>query len=114
MWTHWNAPNQWICYDFKTSWIYPTHYSIRSEPSKYQLQHWVIEGSVHGIEWIELDERRDNTDLKESLVTKMFSITNSQPVRQIRIRQTGLNHGDAHTLTLTAFELFGYLDETSN
>jgi hypothetical protein len=113
-WTRWDAPNQWFCCDFKTSWIRPTDYAIRAEPNPSNLQHWVIEGSVNGIEWIELDQRRDNTDLKTALTTKVFSITNSHPVRQIRIRQTGPNHNSNHCLALTAFEVFGDLDESSN
>lgn len=114
VWTNWDTSNQWLCYDFKTSWIRPTHYSIRSEPYTSRPQHWVIEGSVQGFEWIELDQRSNNTDLKTSLVTKVFSITNSVPVRQIRIRQTGPNHAGGHCLAFSAFELFGDFDESSH
>jgi hypothetical protein len=101
--------DQWICCDFWTSWICPTDYIIRAEAGPFHLQNWVTEGP----ERIQRDERRDKCDLKECLRRVKFLITHPQAVRQIQIRQTGLNHNGNHCFALSAFELFGDLDESS-
>jgi hypothetical protein len=108
-----NAPNQWICYDFKTMLIEPTHYSIRSYlAAKYvHLKNWIIEGSTDGKSWTELDRRDNNNDLNGSSASATFSISRSAPVRMIRLRQTGPNHGGSNFLDMTAFEIFGSLIE---
>jgi hypothetical protein len=51
---------QWIEWNFKTSEVEPTHYSIHThgdEPAGLHLKHWVIEGRNEEDKWIELGER---------------------------------------------------------
>jgi hypothetical protein len=110
-----NSANQWLCYDFKTMTIKPTHYSIRSyftgNPGSHNPKNWVIEGSQDGNSWIELDRRDNNNELNGGDPTRTFSISRSEEVRLIRIRQTGLNHAGYHILLFSSFEIFGCLIE---
>jgi hypothetical protein len=107
-----NEPNQSICFDFKAMQIRPTHYSIRmysAAPNQYHLKNWVIEGSVDGNSWIEIDRRENNTDLNSSYAIKTFNICKVDTFRMIRLRQIGLNHRNDNYLIFTSFELFGTL-----
>jgi hypothetical protein len=64
-----NEANQWIEWNFKTSQIGPTHYSIRThaeEAGGAHLRHRVIGGrneeeEEEEEEWIRLDEGRDDS-----------------------------------------------------
>jgi hypothetical protein len=92
--------------------IRPTHYSIRTcsaGPNSYHLKNWVIEGSVDGNLWLEIDRRENNTDLNSSFAIKTFQICKVDTFRMIRLRQIGLNHQNNNYLIFTSFELFGSL-----
>jgi hypothetical protein len=110
-----NAPNSWICYDFKRRKIMPTHYSIGSyfngSRGNNHPKDWVIEGSNDGTSWMEIDRREDNSDLNASNVTRNFAVARSVEVRMIRLRQIGANHFGDHYLLLSSFEIFGSLIE---
>jgi hypothetical protein len=57
---------QWICFDFKTLRIKPTHYTIQTycgERKGHHLKSWAIEGSDDGVSWTEIDLRENNSDL---------------------------------------------------
>jgi hypothetical protein len=86
-----NQPNQWLCYDFKNSF----------------LCSWVVEGSDDGSRWTVLDERTNNTeaDSRNPIIT--FPVTRHRKCRFIRLRQTGKNANHSHFLALFGFELFG-------
>jgi hypothetical protein len=103
--------NQWICYDFKSMTVRPTHYSIRSyydgNPWNYNPKNWVVEGSRDGTAWIELDRREHNNDLNDRNVTRTFPVSRSEDVRMIRLRQIGVNHYGSRHLLLSSFEIFG-------
>jgi hypothetical protein len=107
-----NKSNQWICFDFKTMKIRPTHYSVRTHgggPDFHHLKNWVIEGSADGTSWNEIDRHENNTDLNSSLAVKTFSVCKVDTFRMIRLCQIGRNHGEQNYLIFTAFELFGSL-----
>jgi hypothetical protein len=58
-----DEPNQWIEWDFKTTQIEATHYSIfthASESGGCHLRNWVLEGRNGDEAWTVLDERRDD------------------------------------------------------
>jgi hypothetical protein len=57
-----NQPNSWICYDFKAMRIKLSHYSLssQSKDNNHFLRSWVLEGSLEGQSWIELDRRENN------------------------------------------------------
>jgi hypothetical protein len=108
-------PNQSLCYDFKDLRIRPTHYTIRSRynggADDYYLQSWVIEVSMDGSTWHEIDRKEHDFTLKGRNVTMLFPVTHRDECRLIRLRQTGPNHFSTtdHRLIISGFELFGEL-----
>jgi hypothetical protein len=106
-----NEPNQWISYNFCKSRIIPSHYSIRSYYAGHHgynnLRSWVIEGSVDGKAWIEIDRRDHNNELNEKNASCLFDISHRGEYQIIRLRQTGKNHHNDDYLVFCAFELFG-------
>jgi hypothetical protein len=84
-------PGQWICLDFKTLRIEPTHYTIKVD-GEYYLKSWAIEGSDDGASWTEIDRRENNNDLNKAWVMKTFAVSRPGSFEKIRLRQTGSNH----------------------
>jgi hypothetical protein len=99
---------QWICCDFHELRVRQTHYMIRSY-RKY-LKSWVVESSLDGETWTEIDRKTDNNDFIDS-ETASFAVLNSPECRFIRLTQTGENHAESYSLSLRAFELFGTVFE---
>lgn len=102
-------PDQWICIDFKTRRVIPKNYSIRSRSNGWRsLKSWVVEGSLDGVNWIELDRRENNTALK-GMKEAVFSIYRYDYFRFMRLRQIGNNHDDMTGFCVSAIEIFGTL-----
>jgi hypothetical protein len=102
--------NSWICYDFKTTRIKPTHYTVRSrnDYDGYHPKNRVIEGSVDGSSWIELG--RENTDQLVGLNRiSTFSLSKTVEVRMIRIQMIGNESNESYCFTISALEFFGDL-----
>jgi archaellum component FlaC len=55
-----NAPRQWVCLDFHEIRVRPTHYTITG----YSLKSWVVEGSLDGECWTEMDRQTDTEELR--------------------------------------------------
>jgi hypothetical protein len=109
-----NLANQWICYDFKNMRVKPTYYSVcsySSNPNSHHLKSWALETSEDGSKWTEVDKREDNYDLNGSNITKSFQLRRGENCRFVRLRQTGKNHCGFDIMMLSAFELFGTLEE---
>jgi hypothetical protein len=103
-----DAPGQWICWDFHEMRVRPTHYTIRS----YWLKSWVIESSLDGEGWTEIDRKTNNQDFKaHAWETASFAVSKSAECRFIRLTQTGKRHYPDDCLSISAFELFGTLLE---
>jgi hypothetical protein len=110
-----NAPDQWLCYDFLDRQVEVRNYSIRSQfdygSGGAHPKSWVIEGSVDGENWTELDSRINNSELDAQNVTKTWRTTERMQSRYVRLRQTALNHCGSNYLIVSALELFGSLFE---
>jgi hypothetical protein len=81
--------DSWFCYDFNNRTIKLTHYSIRSYGIRHLSGHsksWVIEGSVNGRLWIELDRRENDTELNGVKPIQTFSVSRSEEIRMIQMR----------------------------
>jgi hypothetical protein len=108
-----DAPNQSIGFDFKRWRIKPTHYTIRShfyaEIGGPNLKSWVIEGSMDGSEWTEMDRRIDNSDLNDRNATRTFRLARSEECKFMRLRQIGKNHSGNDVIVISSFEVFGTL-----
>jgi hypothetical protein len=95
--------------------VKPTHYSIRSYYNSgvnyHHLKTWTVEGSNYGTAWIRLDERTNNRELNSANAVETLAISQPQPVRMIRLQETGPNHADPNDLIISSFEVFGTLLE---
>jgi hypothetical protein len=101
-----DEPGQWIRWDFRELRVRPTHYTINS----FWLKSWVVEGSLDGEAWTEIDRTTDNEDFK-AWEPASFAVANSAECRFIRLTQTDKRHCRDDTLTIRAFEFFGTLLE---
>jgi hypothetical protein len=106
-----NSPNQWLCYDFKHQKVQPTHYSIHAPSSNFYLRCWVLEGSLEGSTWNEIDRHTNDATTNNEHPIGTFKISNSIAYRYIRLRQTGKTANGSDSLILHGFEIFGKLIE---
>jgi hypothetical protein len=106
-----DAPNSWLCYDFKEMAVKVTDYSIRTRPDYdgYHPRTWTVEGSVDGRAWIELDRQDERFELSGVNKWASFCTSVRARVRLIRLRQHGKDSNGRDFLTVGAFELFGTL-----
>jgi hypothetical protein len=103
-----NEPNQWISWDFRKMRVRPTHYTIQAGPMKS----WVVEGSLDGTSWTEIDRRTDIQDFpRVGWWDVSFALANAMECRFIRLTQTSADHKGRDELSLCAAEFFGTLSE---
>jgi chaperonin cofactor prefoldin len=102
------APGQWICWDFREMRVRPTHYAIWTQ----FLDSWVVEGSLDGTSWTEIDRRTGSRDFEGGYQSaNSFVVSKSDEFRFIRLTQTGSNSSGRHRLLLVSVEFFGTLYE---
>jgi hypothetical protein len=110
-----DEPGQWVCWDFREMRVRPTHYIITAP----WLKSWVVEGSLDGKRWTEIDRQTNNQDFKELRNTASFAVSKSAECRFIRLTQTDKRHDklvdkrrcNDDYLVLRAVEFFGTLSE---
>jgi hypothetical protein len=104
-------PGQWVCWDFRDMRVRPTHYTITA----VWLKSWVVEGSLDGISWTEIDRQTNNQvfnqDFRACWNTVSFAVSKPAGFRFIRLTQTDKNHAGKDLLVLDAVEFFGTLSE---
>jgi hypothetical protein len=119
--------------DFHEVRVRPTHYTITTR----KLQSWVVESSLDGEAWTEIDRKTGNQDFRaEDWATVSYGLWNPAECRFIRLTQTGQKHvpvpvafvpepGKPHfnrdrcprsltpldDMAIRAFEVFGTLTE---
>jgi hypothetical protein len=115
-WHSTNAPNSWICFEFKRNSISLQNYTVKSDPHRGQgyhhLREWVVEGSNDNGNWEILDSR-NTQELNGASLVKTFkcsSENSSKFFRFVRLRQTGKNCAGYDNLMLTGIEFFGSLE----
>lgn len=114
-----NQLNSWIKIDFKEKKVRPIYYTIQSRNGFgrgcHHLKNWCIEGSNTDLDndWIILDERNGITSLDNSGAIQTFEIQTKlkkdECFKFLRLRETGVNTGGHHHLTLSALEFYGVL-----
>jgi hypothetical protein len=111
--THWSFKSgdetgQWVCWDFHEMRVRPSHCTMISRG----LKSWVVEGSLDGGTWTEID-RQTNNNVFESKSWSAALFTLSTPVesRFIRLTSTGRGHDGRYRLHLQGVEFFGTLFE---
>jgi hypothetical protein len=99
--------------DFKDRRIIPTHYTLRSyhEESVNNLRSWVIEVSVDGATWTEIDRKSNNEKLHSGNAIATFEVAKHEECRLIRLVNVGPNHSGDDCLHISSFEIFGSLLE---
>jgi hypothetical protein len=103
-----DEPGQWISWDFREMRIRPTHYTMMATSPKS----WVVEGSLDGTHWTEIDRQTDNKDFEKFREMASFPISRPVECRFIRLSQTGKNHQGKDCLgNLHVVEFFGTLSE---
>jgi uncharacterized coiled-coil protein SlyX len=55
-----DEPCQWICWDFHEMRVRPSHYTIIG----YWLRSWVVDSSLDGGAWTEIDRKTDSNDFE--------------------------------------------------
>jgi hypothetical protein len=106
------VPNQWICFDFKTMEVAPTHYTVRSyqgAQNAWHIKNWVIQGSQDATSWTEIDRRENNADLNNPHAVKTFAISKTGTFRMLRLFLTGPAHNGSHGMEISRVEFFGTL-----
>jgi hypothetical protein len=88
-----------------------SHYSLRSRPDSdsHHPINWILEGSIDGNNWIELDRRDNCREIAGQNRSATFSVSKREVVQQIRLRQHGKESSGYDHLTVSAIKLFGYL-----
>jgi hypothetical protein len=97
---------QWLCFDFNDREVFPTAYSINSNPGP-GLGSWVIEGSMDGSNWFEMDRRQ-----KPCAANARIEVQEPLSCRAVRLRQTGLNQQGTNVLCLSRFEIYGTIRDS--
>jgi hypothetical protein len=96
-------PGQWICWDFHEVRVRPTHYTLWA----WQLKSWVVEGSLDGENWTEIDRETNNQDFEGCWSKVSFTVSKPVESRFIRLTQTDKNYFGNYGLPLCAVEFFG-------
>jgi hypothetical protein len=99
-----HEPDQWICWDFHTKRVRPTHYTIRS----CSLRSWIVESSLDAVNWIEIDRQTDNSVLPSDGIAS-FAMSTSRECCFIRLSQATKVQIMGDPLVLQAVEFFGVL-----
>jgi hypothetical protein len=109
-----HTKNSWICYDFKERRVVPTHYAIRtnnSGPGAHHLKSWLVETSVDGEAWHEVDHKEDNKELNGRYFIGTYAVAGAGACRFIRLVNIGRTHSRCDLVMLTGWEIFGSLFE---
>lgn len=110
-----NNPDSWICFEFKKHRIILTGYQIQTTRwgSNWNPKSWIVEGSLDGDDWKNLDEQKDYPYLKEYDHTCNFTLENHTKLgcKFIRFRQTGPNWNNSNYFSLRHVELYGNIYE---
>jgi hypothetical protein len=104
--------NNWICYDFNKRRIVPTHYTIRTHgPGGARPKSWLVETSVDGESWREVDHKENSEQLNGANFRGTFAVAGGGECRFIRLVNVGKNHFANDCLFISAWEIFGSLIE---
>jgi hypothetical protein len=107
--------NPWLCFNFKSMRIIPTHYTIVTDhnDSGWRARYttsWVCEVSEDGHNWVVIDERRNIAELDGPDRTLTLPVSTSVSCQYMRIRS--LLAGWT-CLEMKCFEIFGKLIESA-
>jgi hypothetical protein len=97
---------EWVCWNFHEMRVRPTRYTIKTT----WMKSWVLEASMDGRRWVEIDVQTNNQDFLTFMNTASFFVANPMNCQFIRLTQTEA-HRRLDGLLLCAVEFFGTLTE---
>jgi hypothetical protein len=103
-----SGPGQWVCWDFGEMRVRPTHYTIKC----HFLGSWVVEGSLDGEGWTEIDRQTDSPAFNGSEGKGTFPVSKRAGFRFLRLTQTDTDRSGRDCVQLQAVEFFGTLFES--
>ena len=113
-----------ITFDFKDRFVQLTNYSIKTgtwNTNGGHLKDWIIEGSMDGNKYDEIDSRKNDSSLNGKQNSSSFEVQHKEAkfYHFIRLRQTGptwWNNSKSYInrFEITNIEFFGFLKEPSN
>jgi hypothetical protein len=108
-----HSRNNWLCFDFNTSRIAPSHYTLRTrfDREDANMASWILEGSADGSCWVELHRQERSGELNGKSVTRSYAVFNAGEYRFLRIVNVGRNLAGNDQMALSAVEFFGSLAE---
>jgi hypothetical protein len=102
-----DEPGQWVCWDFREMRVRLTHYTLKAP----HLKSWMVEGSLDGSSWTEIDRQTDNRNCEFMWNAASFAVSKPAEFRFIRLTQTDNNYVRSDNLFLRAVEFFGTLSD---
>jgi hypothetical protein len=105
-----DEPGQWICWDFREMRVCLAGYTFWSSG----LESWVVEGSLDGENWTDLDRQSNWTGPTRSeggWNLPSFPVVTSVAFRFLRLTQTDKSLHRDHVLSVEGVEFFGTLFE---
>jgi hypothetical protein len=81
------------------------------QTGSFNLKSWVVETSLDGTNWIEIDCKQNNSQLDDRNVTVRFEVSRSEECGFLRLVNIGRNHSGNDALVISALEIFGTLIE---
>ena len=109
-----NRPGAWFCFDFRDMRVFISAYHISTCQDRDRLRSWVVQGSLDGTAWAEIDSVCEADDMagKYAFTTRVAT-GEKGPFRFIRVLMTGENRAFRWHLCCSEMELFGTLFEPS-
>lgn len=116
-----------ITFDFKDRFVLLTNYAIQTgtwDSNQGHLKDWIIEGSLDGNKYDEIDCRVNDSSLRGNKYTSLFDVKHKETkfYHFIRLRQTGPaswnsednSNGRVNRFEISNIEFYGFLKEPSN
>jgi hypothetical protein len=104
-----DEPGQWVCFDFQEMRVQLTSYAITRGLTC--MVSWVLEVSMDGQNWTEIDRRANVLSRHPARDTERNDVANCPQGRFVRLTQTEPNDRGKHVMHLVELELFGTLFE---
>jgi hypothetical protein len=104
--------NQWVSWDFHRITVRPTHYQILESDELTMRGSWVVESSMDGQSWTEIDRRSGDLSLRDLSLIGTFEMTTVVDSKFIRLTQLAPNTNGNHRLAMAGVEFYGSFVES--
>ncbi|KAH0795593.1 F5/8 type C domain containing protein [Histomonas meleagridis] len=111
-WVSANEQNSWIQFDFKEKRIKLENYAIMTfsgQQGSTHMKSWRLEASEDDIEWVILDDVKDDNTLNSSNAVITRATKTDQFYRYFKFTQTDKNQFGTYCMAIRRIEFFGVL-----